>query len=99
MDRPQIPVKTEKKLTVVSEIIFIFRVNWEQKHTIKKLSENAIQLGIEPGSPDNMLRALNRSLRFDFRMHNIFTQFLCCIFQCLCCIVTIHRILRLSAGY
>ena len=49
----------ERRFTVVSEFIIIFRVYWEQKHATKKLSENVIQQGIEPGSPDNMLGALN----------------------------------------
>ena len=40
---------------------YIFRVYWEQKHATKKLSENATQPEIEPGSPDNMLGALNHS--------------------------------------
>ena len=45
----------ERRFTVVSDFIL------EHKHATKKLSENVIQMGIKPGSPDYMLGALNHS--------------------------------------
>ena len=39
----------------------ILQNKWEQKHSTKRLSENMILPGIEPGTPDYMLGALTHS--------------------------------------